>query len=103
MPGSTVSEPVRSPAGGACGHPTEFGRYNFGRPVFRGPKYAEARSQAEPLRILARLSPLIFENDIGEGDTANRPEPTHRVADRQQSVGVDAGRQTECSLRFLFE
>jgi hypothetical protein len=36
--------------------------------------------------ILVRLAPPILVDDIGESDTANRPEPTHRVADRQQGI-----------------
>ena len=32
---------------------------------------------------------------------ADRPKPSHRVADRQQGIGVVTGRQAECGLRFL--
>ena len=38
------------------------------------------------LQIAVRLTPPIFVDDIGERDTANRPEPAHGVADRQQSI-----------------
>ena len=31
---------------------------------------------------------------------ANRAEPSHRVADRQQGIGVDAGREAKRGLRF---
>ena len=53
------------------------------------------------LQIPARLTPPILVDDIGERNTADRPKPSYRVADRQQGIGVDAGRQAECGLRFL--
>ena len=49
------------------------------------------------------LTPLIFVDDIGERDTANRPEPSHRITDRQQSIGMNVGRQSESSFRLLLE
>jgi hypothetical protein len=36
-------------------------------------------------------------------DTANWPEPAHRIADRQQRIRVDAGRQAERGLGFFLE
>ena len=57
----------------------------------------------EPLKIMARLSPPIFMDDIGERNTAHRPEPPHWIADRQQSIRVDTGWQAECGLGFLLE
>src|SRR6516165_7415386 len=56
-----------------------------------------------PTLISVRLTPPILIDDIGERDTADRPEPTHRVADRQQGVRVETRRRTECGLRFLLE
>ncbi len=35
------------------------------------------------LQIAVRLAPQIFVDVIRQGDAANRPEPTHGVADRQ--------------------
>jgi hypothetical protein len=35
--------------------------------------------------IPVRLAPSILVDDIGESDTANRPELAHRISDRQQS------------------
>jgi hypothetical protein len=34
-------------------------------------------------RSRVRLAPQIFVDAIRQGDAANRPEPTHGVADRQ--------------------
>jgi hypothetical protein len=55
------------------------------------------------LHIPVRLAPPVFIDDIGEGDAADRPKPAHRVADRQQGIGVDAVRQAESGLRFLLK
>src|SRR5215472_445925 len=55
------------------------------------------------LQIPVCLAPPVFIDDIGERDTAHRPEPAHGVADRQQSIGVDVRRQSKCSLRFPLE
>ena len=55
------------------------------------------------LQIAVSLSPPVFVNDIGERDTANWPKPAHGVADRQQSIGMDAGRQAQSRFRFLLE
>src|SRR5882724_11124005 len=44
----------------------------------------------------------IFIDDIGEGDTANRPELAQGVADRQQGIRVDAGRQAKRGLNLFF-
>jgi hypothetical protein len=52
------------------------------------------------LQIPVSLTPPIFRDDIGERDTAHRPEPGHGVADRQQGIAVGVGRQAECGLRF---
>ncbi|HEY4858866.1 MAG TPA: hypothetical protein VII14_02890 [Xanthobacteraceae bacterium] len=35
------------------------------------------------LQIPIRLAPSVFIDDIGQRNTANRPEPSHGVADRQ--------------------
>jgi hypothetical protein len=51
------------------------------------------------LHIAERLAPPIFKDDIGERHTANRPEPAYRVADRKQSIGVEAGRKAHSSRR----
>ena len=80
-------------------------------------KAEEERSRVEPiadqspmnirylgsLQIAIRLTPSIFVDDIGERHTANWPKLSHRIADRQQSIGVDVRRQPECNLRFLLE
>jgi len=39
------------------------------------------------LEIVGRLAPAILIDDIGEGNTADWPEPAYGVADRQQGVG----------------
>jgi hypothetical protein len=44
------------------------------------------------------LAPPIFVNHIGERNTADGPEPAHGVADRQQSIRMDAGWQAESGL-----
>ena len=66
----------------------------------------EVASQHAPCRgdlITVMLPPSIVVDDIGERDTANRPEPAHRIADRQQGIGVDVRRQAKRGLRFLLE
>ena len=55
------------------------------------------------LQITARLTPSVFVDDIGERNTADWPEPAHRIADRQQGIRMDAGRQPERGLRFFLE
>ena len=55
------------------------------------------------LQIPVRLAPPVFIDDIGERYTADWPEPAHGIADRQQGIGVDAGRETERGLGFLLE
>jgi hypothetical protein len=55
------------------------------------------------LQIPVRLAPPVFIDHIGERDTADWPEPAHRVADRQQGIGMDAVRQAESGLGFLLE
>jgi hypothetical protein len=49
------------------------------------------------------LAPLILVDDIGERNTADWPEPAHWVADRQQCMRVDAGRQSKSGLGFFLE
>jgi hypothetical protein len=56
-----------------------------------------------PLQIAVRLAPAIFEDDISESNTADWPEPSHRIADRQQSIRVKTGRQAQSRFRFLLE
>ncbi len=55
------------------------------------------------LQIPVRLAPPVFIDHIGERDTADWPEPAHRVADRQRGIGMDAVRQAESGLGFLLE
>ncbi len=55
------------------------------------------------LQIAISLSPSIFVDDIGQRDTADWPEPAHRIPDWQDGIGMRAGRQAECGLRFLLE
>jgi hypothetical protein len=55
------------------------------------------------LLIAVRLAPPIFEDDLGERDTADGSKPAHGVPDRQQSIGVDVRRQSESGLGFLLE
>jgi len=45
-----------------------------------------------PLLVPVRLAPAVFVGNFGNRDTANRPEAAHRVADRQQGIGVHVGR-----------
>jgi hypothetical protein len=49
------------------------------------------------------LAPPVLIDDIGQRNAADWPKPAHRVANRQQGIRVDAGRQTERGLRFRFE
>jgi len=49
------------------------------------------------------MAPTILVDHIGKRNTMDWPEPADWVADRQQSIGVDAGRQAERGLRFLLE
>jgi len=55
------------------------------------------------LEITASLAPPILVDDICKRYTANWPEPTYGVADRQQGIRVDARWQSERGLRFLLE
>ena len=55
------------------------------------------------LQIPVRLAPPVFIDYIGERDTADWPEPAHRVADRQQGIGMDVRRQPERGLGFFLE
>jgi hypothetical protein len=41
-----------------------------------------------PLLIPISPAPLIFVDDICQRNTANRPEPAHRIADRKQRIAV---------------
>ena len=52
------------------------------------------------LQIPVRLAPPVLKHNISEADW---PEPSHVVADRQQRIRVDAGRQAESGLRFRLE
>src|SRR5215472_10964122 len=61
------------------------------------------KEAGRPLQTPVSLTPPVFIDDIGERDTANWPELPHRVADWQQSIGMDVRRQSECRLRFLLE
>jgi hypothetical protein len=53
--------------------------------------------------ITVRLAPLISEDTLRERNTASWLKPAHRVADRQQGIRVDAGRQTEPSYASFLE
>jgi hypothetical protein len=53
------------------------------------------------LQIQQTLAPPVFVDDIGQRCRPKRPEPAHRIADRQGSIRVNARRQSKCSLRFL--
>jgi len=55
------------------------------------------------LEITASLAPPILVDDICKRYTANWPEPTYGVADRQQGIRVDARWQSERGLRFLLK
>jgi hypothetical protein len=55
------------------------------------------------LQIPVRLAPPVFIDDICKRDTADWPKPAHGVADRQQGIRMDAGRQSESGLSFLLE
>jgi hypothetical protein len=55
------------------------------------------------LQIPARLAPPVFVDDIRKSDAADWLEPAHWVADRQQGIRMDAGRQSESGLSFLLE
>ena len=55
------------------------------------------------LQIPVSLTPPIFIDHIDERNTADWPEPSHWIADRQQGIGIDAERQAECGLRFILE
>jgi hypothetical protein len=46
-----------------------------------------------PLLIPISPAPLIFGDDICQRNTANRPEPAHRIADRKQRIGVRVRRR----------
>jgi hypothetical protein len=48
-----------------------------------------------------RPTPPVLEHDVAQRDAPDRAEPAHRVADRQQRIGVHVGRQGERCLRFL--
>ena len=50
-----------------------------------------------------RLAPAILVNDIGQRDPANRPEPSHRIADRQQGIRMDTGWKAQSGFRFVLE
>src|SRR5258708_29594932 len=47
------------------------------------------------------LAPPVEIDDVGERPTADRPEAPHRIADRQDGVGVEAGRDAHRSIDFL--
>jgi hypothetical protein len=55
------------------------------------------------LQIRVRLTPSIFVDDIGQRDTTDWPEPPHWVADRNQGIGMHAGRQAESGLCCLLD
>jgi hypothetical protein len=55
------------------------------------------------LQIPGRLAPPVFVDDIRKSDAADWLEPAHWVADRQQGIRMDAGRQSESGLSFLLE
>ena len=69
--------------------------HRAGREIFLG------QSGLRLIPISVRIAPPIFADDISESDTADGSEPSHRVANQQQGIGMDAGRQSERGLRFL--
>ena len=69
-----------------------FIRFHFYRLPFRA-----------ELQIPVNLAPPVFIDNIGERDAAHRPEPSHRVADRQQGIGVEVRRQPHRGFVFFLE
>src|SRR5262249_4858558 len=60
-----------------------------------------ARPKADSGGAAPRLAPALAIDDIGERAAAERPEFAHGVDDRENGVGVDAGRQPERGLGLL--
>ena len=50
-----------------------------------------------------KAGPSIFVDDFSERHTAYWPKPSHRVTNRQQSLGMDVRRQTQHDLGLLLE
>jgi hypothetical protein len=48
-----------------------------------------------PALISVRLAPSIFIDDIGERNTADGPEPSQEIADRQRGIRVETGRKAQ--------
>ena len=55
-------------------------------------------NSSKSLQIPCWLAPPVLEDDIGQRDTANWTEPSHVVADRQQSTRMDARWQAKRGL-----
>jgi hypothetical protein len=56
-----------------------------------------------PTLISVRLAPSIFIDDIGERNTADGPEPSQGIADRQQGIREETGRKAQSRFCFLLE
>src|SRR5215469_938095 len=50
-----------------------------------------------------RLTPSVLEDDIRKRNAPDRPEPSHRIADRQQRIGMDVRWQPKCRIDLLLE
>src|ERR1051326_6648157 len=55
------------------------------------------------LEALIGLAPLVLIDEILQRRAAHRAEAAHRVADRQDRVGLHAGRQAENRVALLAE
>ena len=64
---------------------------------------ATPATDSSGLAISIRLAPSVAIDDIGERDTANRPETAHRITERDQRLGMHIGGQTERGFHFLLE
>jgi hypothetical protein len=62
-----------------------WGQHDLG---FESADQKRIMSSLPHLEIVGRLAPAILIDDIGEGNTADWPEPAYGVADRQQGVGM---------------
>ena len=54
-------------------------------------------------QIPMTLAPTILIGDIGERNTANRPERFHGVADRKHGIRMHAGAEGQSGFRFPLE
>src|SRR5215472_5332345 len=87
-------------------------RYRTGRCFSARPSSARRRASPgsnlthagsrppEPLKIPVSLAPPVFVNHVVQSNPADRSKPPHRVADGQQGIGVETGRQAEGGLHL---